>query len=123
MGISQSTAKEHSESGFVHRLLAFQWSTHRGWLYAMLGVLGIILVAPVWSVKYPPLVDFPNHLASAFVLSHLHDKGGSPAVDLKTYTLGRYAAFVSHSRPVGWTPFRTTTTISGLMDLPSAPAK
>jgi len=32
-----------------------------------------ILLAPIWTVHYPPLVDYPNHLASAFVLAHLKD--------------------------------------------------
>src|SRR5277367_4466165 len=35
--------------------------------------LSAILVLPIWLVKYPPLVDYPNHLARAFVLHHLHD--------------------------------------------------
>lgn len=57
----------------IDQLLNVQWSTHRGWLIALFCVLGAILVAPVWTVKYPPLVDFPNHLASSFVLAHMHD--------------------------------------------------
>lgn len=31
------------------------------------------LLAPIWTVRYPPIVDYPNHLASAFVLAHLKD--------------------------------------------------
>jgi hypothetical protein len=31
------------------------------------------LLAPIWTVRYPLLVDYPNHLASAFVLAHLRD--------------------------------------------------
>ena len=31
------------------------------------------LLAPVWTVRYVPLVDYPNHLAGAFVLAHLKD--------------------------------------------------
>lgn len=31
------------------------------------------LLAPIWTVRYVPLGDYPNHLASAFVLAHLHD--------------------------------------------------
>jgi hypothetical protein len=31
------------------------------------------LLAPIWTVRYVPLVDYPNHLASAFVLAHLKD--------------------------------------------------
>lgn len=36
-------------------------------------ILSAILVLPIWLVKYPPLIDYPNHLARAFVLHHLHD--------------------------------------------------
>jgi hypothetical protein len=35
--------------------------------------LSAMLVLPIWMVQYPPLVDYPNHLARAFVLHHLHD--------------------------------------------------
>jgi hypothetical protein len=38
-------------------------------------LLGGILLTPIWLVRYPPLLDYPNHLASAFVLAHLHDPG------------------------------------------------
>ena len=42
-------------------------------LAIFLVLLGSVLLAPIWLVKYPPLLDYPNHLASAFVLAHLHD--------------------------------------------------
>lgn len=32
-----------------------------------------LLLAPIWSVAFPPLLDYPNHLARAFVLAHLND--------------------------------------------------
>ena len=32
-----------------------------------------MLVAPIWIVSFPPLLDYPNHLARAFVLLHLRD--------------------------------------------------
>ena len=32
-----------------------------------------LLLAPIWLVAYPPLLDYPNHLARAFVLVHLQD--------------------------------------------------
>ena len=32
-----------------------------------------VLIAPLWIVRYPPLLDYPNHLASSYVLAHLHD--------------------------------------------------
>src|ERR1035437_2065365 len=31
------------------------------------------LLAPIWTVRYPPIVDYPNHLATAFMLAHLKD--------------------------------------------------
>ncbi|SPE31669.1 membrane hypothetical protein [Acidobacteriia bacterium SbA2] len=42
-------------------------------LSLLLLLIATALVAPVWSVRYVPLVDYPNHLASAFVLAHLKD--------------------------------------------------
>jgi hypothetical protein len=36
-------------------------------------VLAGLLVLPVWLVAFPPLLDYPNHLARAFVLLHLYD--------------------------------------------------
>ena len=36
-------------------------------------VLSALLAVPIWLVKYPPLVDYPNHLARAFILHHLND--------------------------------------------------
>jgi hypothetical protein len=38
----------------------------------LLAIAGVLL-APVWTVRYVPLVDYPNHLAGAFVLAHLKD--------------------------------------------------
>lgn len=42
-------------------------------LAALLLVIAAGLLAPIWTVRFPLLVDYPNHLASAFVLAHLHD--------------------------------------------------
>lgn len=36
-------------------------------------LLAAALLAPIWTVRFVPLVDYPNHLASAFVLTHLKD--------------------------------------------------
>jgi len=69
----QTVTKQRKGPSILDRLLAVRWSTHRGLLAAMFCIIGIILIAPVWTVRYPPLPDFPNHLASAFVLAHLHD--------------------------------------------------
>lgn len=32
-----------------------------------------LLVLPLWIVKYPPLLDYPNHLARVFILTHISD--------------------------------------------------
>ena len=46
----------------------------RRWLRAALLVaIAAALLAPIWGVAFPPLLDYPNHLARAFVLQHLHD--------------------------------------------------
>jgi len=36
-----------------------------------------LLLAPIWIVAFPPLLDYPNHLARAFVLAHLNDSNFS----------------------------------------------
>ena len=33
----------------------------------------VALLIPLWAVAYPPLVDYPNHLARSYVLAHIHD--------------------------------------------------
>jgi len=40
---------------------------------ALLAILAILLLAPIWLVRYPALVDYPNHLARYFILAHLND--------------------------------------------------
>ncbi|MBZ5672239.1 MAG: hypothetical protein LAO04_21270, partial [Acidobacteriia bacterium] len=42
-------------------------------MVVLLLVLAGALLTPLWTVRYPLLVDYPNHLASAFVLAHLKD--------------------------------------------------
>jgi hypothetical protein len=42
-------------------------------LLAALLVLAGVAVYPIWVVEYPPLLDYPNHLASSYVLAHLGD--------------------------------------------------
>jgi len=73
MGNSRTVKKQESEPQSLDRLLAVRWSTHPQLLLTLFGILGAILVVPVWTVRYPVLIDFPNHLASSFVLAHLHD--------------------------------------------------
>src|SRR5450755_430043 len=36
-------------------------------------IFAAIVLLPIWIVHYPPLLDFPTHVASAFVLAHLHN--------------------------------------------------
>jgi hypothetical protein len=41
---------------------------------ALLGaLLATLLLLPLWIVRYPPLLDYPDHLARAFIIVHLHD--------------------------------------------------
>lgn len=41
----------------------------------LLLLLAGVLVLPIWLVKYPPLVDYPNHLARTYILAHMGEKG------------------------------------------------
>jgi hypothetical protein len=41
--------------------------------YAMLLVVFFVLLVPIWIVKYPGMVDYPNHLARCYILAHYHD--------------------------------------------------
>ena len=36
-------------------------------------IVAAMLLAPIWVVAFPPLLDYPNHLARAFVLAHVND--------------------------------------------------
>src|ERR1700733_12934185 len=36
-------------------------------------IVAVMLLLPIWTAAFPPLLDYPNHLARAFVLSHLRD--------------------------------------------------
>jgi hypothetical protein len=48
-------------------------------IFRLIGVLilAAMLLAPIWIVAFPPLLDYPNHLARAFVLAHLNDSNFS----------------------------------------------
>jgi len=48
-------------------------SVHFGVRVAGALILAAMLVAPIWIAKFPPLLDYPNHLARSFVLARLHD--------------------------------------------------
>ena len=63
---------EQSEDAVENRPRAFggiRRAAARAWVLLIAGGL----LAPIWTVRFPPIVDYPNHLASAFVLAHLHD--------------------------------------------------
>ena len=49
------------------------FSVRRIWPAGLLLVIAALLLIPIWSVAFPPLLDYPNHLARAFVLAHLND--------------------------------------------------
>ena len=36
-------------------------------------ILCAMLLTPIWIAAFPPLLDYPNHLARSFILLHLHD--------------------------------------------------
>src|SRR5438552_590925 len=61
-----------------------------------MALIGAALLLPVWLVRYPPLLDYPNHLARSFVLAHLND----PAFHFR----GFY--------PAEWVPIPTLAWIS-----------
>ena len=48
---------------------------------AVLVLVVAAILVPIWSAAFPPLLDYPNHLARAFVLRHLHD----PAYTFSNY--------------------------------------
>jgi len=41
--------------------------------YACLIAVSVILCLPIWATEYLPLVDYPNHLARAYVLHYYND--------------------------------------------------
>ena len=64
-----ATARRPAISASIHAD-APRAALQRPLMAVLLFVLGGGLLAPIWTVRYPPLVDFPNHLASGFVLAH-----------------------------------------------------
>jgi len=46
---------------------------HSSFRVAGVLLLAAMLLTPIWIVGFPPLLDYPNHLARSFVLAHLHD--------------------------------------------------
>ncbi len=49
-------------------------STRVATLYwALFGFVLLALLAPIWIVRDPGMVDYPNHLARCYILAHYHD--------------------------------------------------
>jgi len=48
-----------------------------------------LLVLPLWIVRYPPLLDYPNHLARVFILTHINNPSYQFS-DYYTVTFGPY---------------------------------
>ncbi|MBZ5535589.1 MAG: hypothetical protein LAO31_06505 [Acidobacteriia bacterium] len=53
--------------------VTMQSSSQRYRRVLFLALLAGLLLLPIWLVEFPPLLDYPNHLAQAFVLTHLDD--------------------------------------------------
>ena len=56
--------------------------SEEGWLtsaaeskayYAALLIVLLAILAPMWVVDYPGMVDYPNHLVRCYILAHYHD--------------------------------------------------
>src|SRR6516164_8546901 len=78
------------------------------WILLLL-LIAVGLLAPIWTVRYPPLVDYPNHLASAFVLAHLNDPAFHfsqfYASDWNTYpylAMDLILVGLQHLMPIDW---------------------
>lgn len=52
-----------------------RWKARLGGRVALFVIGCVALLVPLWIVRYPPLGDYPIHVASSFVLAHLHDPG------------------------------------------------
>ncbi len=58
-------------------------------LFFLLVLIGGVLLAPVWIVRYPPLVDYPNNLARVFVLGHMND----PRFDFRQFYAANWGIY------------------------------
>src|ERR1700687_4268055 len=52
-------------------------------------ILAASLLVPIWSAAFPPLLDYPNHLARSFVLAHL----GDPAFTFNRFYRADWGAY------------------------------
>jgi hypothetical protein len=77
------TSSRQSAAGSPHL------SGHRLRTAGLLLLIVVALLAPIWTVRYVPLGDYPNHLASAFVLAHLND----PRFDFHSFYGADWSAY------------------------------
>src|SRR5712664_1152265 len=52
-------------------------------------ILAAALLVPIWSAAFPPLLDYPNHLARSFVLAHIND----PAFSFQRFYRSDWGAY------------------------------
>jgi hypothetical protein len=67
--------KQYLREAGVWRVRSEPWTSVRAIALASFAVsaAAVLLVIPLWIVKYPPLLDYPNHLARVFILTHIND--------------------------------------------------
>ncbi len=44
------------------------------WYYALTALVAVAVCLPIWFVEYPPLVDYPNHLARCYIFNRYGDE-------------------------------------------------
>jgi hypothetical protein len=64
--------KDGASTSANSELANFEMKSRACWI-ALFVLLSLALAVPFLCVDEPPLLDYPNHLARAFVLAHLHD--------------------------------------------------
>src|ERR1039457_2717491 len=75
MGVSQSIPQKvplsprANNAGSERRKPVIELRTY----YAMLLIVLCMILIPIWIVKYPGMLDYPNHLARCYILAHYHD--------------------------------------------------
>jgi hypothetical protein len=66
--ILNKTLKVSASKNQIQRMPVRQWGT-----VSCVAIIGLLTVLPIWLVRYPLIVDYPNHLARWFMLAHIHD--------------------------------------------------
>ena len=49
-------------------------SPDRRWYHVLTWLIAALVGLPIWCVAYPPLVDYPNHLARCYIFEHSGDE-------------------------------------------------